>query len=94
MIITTSWDDGHKSDLRLVKLLSQYGLRGTFYIPKICKLRSLTDHEIINTSKTQEIGAHDFNHDHLTQLDLEELRNQIPGSREYLENRKSFRQKD
>jgi len=86
MIITTSWDDGHKSDLRLTNLLNQYGLRGTFYIPKICELRSLTDQEVVEISKTQEIGAHDFNHDHLIQLDLEELKNQISGAREYLEN--------
>jgi len=86
MIITTSWDDGHKSDLRLTKLLNQYELKGTFYIPKICELRSLTDQEVIDIDKTQEIGAHDFNYDHLTQLDSEELKKQIFGAREYLEN--------
>lgn len=85
MIITTSWDDGHKSDLRLTELLNQYKLKGTFYIPKTCELRSLTDQEVIDIDKTQEIGAHDFDNDHLTQLNLEELKKQISGAREYLE---------
>ena len=86
MIITTSWDDGHKSDLRLAKLLDKYDLKATFYIPKTCELRFLTDEEVKKLDKNHEIGAHDFNHDHLTQLDLEELKNQISGAREYLES--------
>lgn len=86
MIITTSWDDGHKSDLRLTKLLNQYELKGTFYIPKTCFLKSLTDIEIKQLDQVHEIGAHDFNHDHLTQLDLKELKNQISGARKYLED--------
>jgi len=86
MIITTSWDDGYKSDLRLTKLLNQYGLRGTFYIPKICELRSLTDQEVVDISKTQEIGAHDFNHDHLTQLNPDQIRKQVSGAKNYLDN--------
>ena len=31
-IVTTSWDDGHKLDLKLAKLLKKYGVPATFYI--------------------------------------------------------------
>lgn len=32
VIVTTSWDDGHKLDLRVVRLLKKYNIKGTFYI--------------------------------------------------------------
>jgi len=32
-IVTTSWDDGHPSDLKLVELLRKYDVPATFYIP-------------------------------------------------------------
>ena len=31
-IVTTSWDDGHKLDLKLAALLKKYNIKGTFYI--------------------------------------------------------------
>jgi len=33
VFVTTSWDDDDRSGLKLAELLSQYGLRGTFYVP-------------------------------------------------------------
>jgi len=86
MIITTSWDDGAKADLKIAQLLNKYGLKGTFYIPKTSDLKTLTDLEVKELDRVHEVGAHDFNHDHLTQLDLNELKNQISGAREYLED--------
>jgi len=32
-IVTTSWDDGHPSDLKLAELLREYDVPATFYIP-------------------------------------------------------------
>jgi len=86
MIITTSWDDGHKSDLRLTKLLNQYGLKGTFYISKAGDFRSLTDDNIKEIFKTQEIGAHTLTHPDLTEIDLAKVEKEIIGSKEYLES--------
>jgi peptidoglycan-N-acetylglucosamine deacetylase len=31
-IVTTSWDDGHKLDLKLARLLQKYNIAATFYI--------------------------------------------------------------
>ena len=34
-IVTTSWDDGDRADVRIAELLQSRGILGTFYIP-IC----------------------------------------------------------
>ena len=63
IIVTTSWDDGHKLDLKLAKLLKKYGIGGTFYIsPKNREFREedlLLDEEIIKLDRDFEIwGSH------------------------------------
>jgi peptidoglycan/xylan/chitin deacetylase (PgdA/CDA1 family) len=75
-IVTTSWDDGDPNDLRVAELLHSRGLKGTFYVPikgyhggqtlKGGELRSLT-------SGGFEIGAHGVSHRVLTELNSDEL---------------------
>jgi peptidoglycan-N-acetylglucosamine deacetylase len=60
--VTTSWDDGNELDIRLLKLMNKYGIKGTFYIPIKSDRTNLTKKEIKEISKTQEIGAHTLNH--------------------------------
>ena len=86
IIITTSWDDGHKMDLKLLSLLNKYNLKGTFYIPKNCEFKSLTNDEIKEINKSQEIGAHSLSHLDLTKLSLSQAKKEIGGSKNYLEN--------
>ena len=66
IIVTTSWDDGHKLDLRVAKLLKKYGLKGTFYISpnnrEFSKSMLLTDKEVKALSIDFEIGAHTMTH--------------------------------
>ncbi len=66
IIVTTSWDDGHKLDLKIEKLLKKYDLSGTFYIsPKnreFDKKYLLTNHQIVNIGNNFEIGAHTMTH--------------------------------
>jgi peptidoglycan-N-acetylglucosamine deacetylase len=66
IIVTTSWDDGHKLDFKVSQLLKKYSLKGTFYVaPKnreFNKTDLLTDQEIIGLGKTFEIGAHTMTH--------------------------------
>ena len=83
-IVTTSWDDGYKPDLRIVQLLQTYKLKGTFYITPF--LGDLTDLEIKKIDKSQEIGAHSLTHPRLTKISLVEAKKEIKGSKEYLEN--------
>ena len=86
IIFTTSWDDGNKLDLKLLKLLNQYNIRGTFYIPVKCIHKSLTNKDIKRISETQEIGAHSVNHLSLTEIPLNKAKKEIMDSKIYLEN--------
>ncbi len=36
-IVTTSWDDGHKLDLKLAHLLQKYNMPATFYVSPECR---------------------------------------------------------
>ncbi len=62
MPFTTSWDDGHRLDLRLAGLLKKYNIAGTFYVPKKYLSKCLSEDEIIKLSEDFEIGAHTINH--------------------------------
>ena len=90
VIVTTSWDDGHKLDLRLAKLLKKYNLKGTFYVsPKNREFKKqdlLSDKEVIELSKDFEIGAHTMTHPRLTKINEEEAFKEIIDSKRYLEN--------
>ena len=89
IIITTSWDDGHKLDLKLADLLKKYGIRGTFYIsPKNREFRKedlLTGEKIIELNKDFEIGAHSMTHPNLTRISEKEAFDEITDSKKYLE---------
>jgi len=90
IIVTTSWDDGHQCDIRLANLLKKYSIKGTFYIsPKDRELAvkdRLTDAQIVDLGQDFEIGAHTMTHPRLTQVDDKTARQEIVGSKEYLEN--------
>ncbi|MDD5622430.1 MAG: polysaccharide deacetylase family protein [Actinomycetota bacterium] len=89
IIVTTSWDDGYKSDLKLARLLKKYRIRGTFYIsPKNREFRKedlLSDAEIIRLNRDFEIGAHTMTHPRLTKISEKEAFNEIMDSKKYLE---------
>jgi len=88
-LVTTSWDDGHKLDLKLARLLKKYQLQGTFYIsPRTHEFNRgdlLIDGEIAQISQDFEIGAHTLTHPHLSKIPLKRAADEIKGSRVYLE---------
>jgi peptidoglycan-N-acetylglucosamine deacetylase len=85
-IITTSWDDGHPLDFRLMKLLKNNKIPGTFYIPLNNQENPVMDKESIKElSKNFEIGGHTLNHKILTQLNDEEIHYEISKGKEELE---------
>ena len=90
IIVTTSWDDGHKSDLKLAKLLKKYDIKGTFYIsPKNRewkKAELMSEDEIKIISEDFEIGAHSMTHPILTRLDEKNAYKEIYESKKYLES--------
>ncbi len=93
IIVTTSWDDGAKEDLKILEYLNKHNLRGTFYIPKKIELevekfehlKLLSEQEIVDIARTQEIGAHTLTHVYLNkaQRSVEE---EIIGSKQWLES--------
>lgn len=86
IIVTTSWDDGDKLDLKLANLLGKYGLHGTFYISPRGKKFSLLAGELKQLSQSQEIGAHTISHPDLTKLKSFEAKKEILDSKNYLED--------
>lgn len=88
MLFTTSWDDGHPSDERVAALLRKYGATGTFYFAK--------EHEHLDAphdpgfvrelSHGMEIGAHTLTHRNLPPLGDAEAREEIAGSKAWLED--------
>jgi len=86
LIVTTSWDDGMLTDLKLAELLDKYGVKGTFYIPKCYLDNPLSREDMIALDQKFEIGAHTLTHVVLTAVSLEEARKEIEGSKAYLED--------
>jgi peptidoglycan-N-acetylglucosamine deacetylase len=89
VIVTTSWDDGHKLDMKLAALLRRYGIKATFYIcPEDREFPAadrLTPAEIREVAKDFEIGAHTLTHPHLDRLDTATAWREISDSKETLE---------
>ncbi len=87
--VTTSWDDGHKLDVRLAALLRKYNMPGTFFISPFDREFKqedlLTTKEIIGIAKDFEIGAHTMTHPVLTRVPLSQAKQEIVESRKYLQ---------
>ena len=83
--VTTSWDDGDILDRRLALLLSRYNVKGTFYVSKSYRPERLSDLDIEIITKTHEIGAHTLTHPDLRTLSSAEQKNEISGSKKWLE---------
>ena len=89
LIVTTSWDDGHKLDIRLANLLEKYNIPGTFYVsPRdrefLAKDR-LSDTDIETLANKFEIGAHTLSHPRLTKVPASEAQAEIVKGKAYLE---------
>ena len=88
-LVTTSWDDGHKYDIRLARVLKEYGLSGTFYISphnrEIAKDSLLNPQEISDIGNDFEIGAHTMTHPRLPTLSESQAEVEISESKLALE---------
>jgi hypothetical protein len=83
--ITTSWDDGHRLDLRLAALLDKYDLVGTFYVARDYLPERLTEAEIIELTQRHEIGGHTITHRSLVEMSLDDARYEVAESKQWLE---------
>lgn len=89
VIVTTSWDDGHKLDVRLAALLQKYGVKGTFYVSphdqEFAPADLLSDDQVKQLSNSFEIGAHTMTHPRLPKVSDEQALQEIVDSKRYLE---------
>src|SRR5688500_744653 len=87
-IVTTSWDDGHPLDVPFSKLLSSYGILGTFYVPLNNGAFPIMAEEQIRSLKTigMEIGSHTETHPVLTKLSRDQVLRELIKSKRILEN--------
>ena len=78
MIITTSWDDGSLSDMRLAELLIKYHIPATFYLPiDNIERRCLGRAEISSLARDFDIGCHTYHHTDLTAFPLTKLKKRL-----------------
>jgi peptidoglycan/xylan/chitin deacetylase (PgdA/CDA1 family) len=84
-LMTTSWDDGHPLDLRVAELLFKHNLTGTFYVPRASQKPVMNRSQIRELSHSFEIGAHTLEHARIDRLSDPEAREQLSGSREWIE---------
>jgi peptidoglycan-N-acetylglucosamine deacetylase len=87
-IVTTSWDDGDPSDLKIAGLLCSRHLPGTFYVPITGynggKTLSPTDLRALS-SEGFEIGGHSVSHQSLPNLRTDQLIHEVRGCKHLLE---------
>lgn len=88
-VLTTSWDDGHRCDVRLARMLKEHGLKATFYVTpenqEFGKEDLLSRPEIRALSQDFEIGAHSMTHRRLPTISAAEAAREITESKAVLE---------
>jgi peptidoglycan-N-acetylglucosamine deacetylase len=87
-IVTTSWDDGHRADLRLAERLAAHALKGTFYVAlNHPGTKDIADDEIWALRRMGiEIGSHTLTHRLLTGRSADEVRYELTESKARLED--------
>ncbi len=87
LIVTTSWDDGHKCDMRVANLLDKYGLKGTFYIPRYFYLSDgLSSEQMRGLDRRFEVGSHTVHHVNLPEQPSMAVSDEVMLSKTYLED--------
>ena len=83
--VTTSWDDGHPSDLRVAEMLARFEIPGTFYIPAASRRALMRDSDVRALAQTFDVGAHTLRHLPLTGLSFCEAAREIGASKDYIQ---------
>jgi len=87
MLILTSWDDGHPSDIRLAEMLCRFGLKGAFFVP----LNNGEGRPVLSPAQIRliaqdfEIGGHTLDHIYLDRIGEAEVHRQVVECRQELE---------
>jgi peptidoglycan-N-acetylglucosamine deacetylase len=88
-IVTTSWDDGESTDLKIAEMLQTRRMRGTFYVPiRAYQSRPPLSHSDLRQMVAEgfEIGAHTVSHKLLGGLSPQELAEEVNPCKPMLED--------
>jgi peptidoglycan/xylan/chitin deacetylase (PgdA/CDA1 family) len=85
-LLTTSWDDGHPLDSRVAELLGEFGLAGTFYVPRAARSGTMSAAQLRDLAAHFEIGGHTLDHCFLTSASDDEASRQIIGAKSWIED--------
>lgn len=85
ILFTSSWDDGNALDVRIAELLERCKLHGTFYVLPQEGGGTLREETIRKVSDVHEIGAHTLHHRNLPDLNEQEMKEEITGSKQWIE---------
>ncbi|MGA2413951.1 MAG: polysaccharide deacetylase family protein [Candidatus Sulfotelmatobacter sp.] len=80
VFVTTSWDDEHRTGLKVAESLNRFRLAGTFYVPtgELGQGDSLAAAELRTLAAAGfEIGAHTVSHAILTEVSPDELAREV-----------------
>ncbi|MCM3884951.1 polysaccharide deacetylase family protein [Frankia sp. R82] len=90
LIVTTSWDDGHRHDTLVADMLREHTLPGTFYIApdnvEIAPADRLSAPALRELSTDFEIGSHTRSHPVLTRVPWQRAEREIVDSKKVLED--------
>jgi len=89
VFVTTSWDDGDQSDLKLAGLLADRGLPGTFYVTSggLGSDSSMSAKDLYGLANAGfEIGAHTVTHPVLTEVSRAVATRELVQCKQSLEN--------
>lgn len=89
VFVSTSWDDEHRTGLRVAELLSRNGLRGTFYVPtgQLGRASSFSASDLQSLSGAGfEIGAHTISHPILPEISAQQRNREITECKLVLED--------
>jgi len=85
--VVTSWDDADIFTPKLARLLENYALKATFFVPiESTKHGRLSKEELVNLSDAYEIGSHSITHSNLTKVPQAVLRKEVIESKRVLEH--------
>jgi len=87
-IVTTSWDDGDRADMKVAALLRARAIPGTFYVPiqrEVTPFPASVTELIALAAEGFEIGAHTFSHSNLPELSQEKLTHEVASCKDMLQ---------
>ena len=85
-IVTMSYDDARKEDIRLVELFNKYGIKGTFHVNTDGAERRVQPDEFAEVYKNHEVAVHTVTHPYLENVPVVTQMAEIMENKKHIEN--------